>query len=98
MAIFEIQPYWQDYIDGKFVDGGSGRIAVDDPATGEVIAHHALADRDDVDRAVQAAKRCHESVVLADLRTIERGRMVRKMGEYILDHRDEIEPVLTLAI
>ena len=32
-----IAPYWQNYIDGAFVDGGAGRITVENPATGEVL-------------------------------------------------------------
>lgn len=57
----EIRRYWKNYIDGAFVDGGAGRIAIDDPATGETIAEHATADAADVERAVAAARRCHES-------------------------------------
>ena len=30
----EIKPYWQNYIDGAWVDGGGGRIDVLNPATG----------------------------------------------------------------
>ena len=30
-----VQDYWQNYIDGAWVDRGAGRIAVADPATGE---------------------------------------------------------------
>ncbi len=92
----ELKPYWQNYIGGEFVDGGGGRLAVEDPATGETAAEQALADAADIDRAVAAAKRCHESGALADLRPVERGRMVRKMGEYLLAHREEIATVLTV--
>jgi aldehyde dehydrogenase (NAD+) len=53
-----IEPYWQNYIDGAWVDGGAGRIDVTDPATGERLAEQALADAADVDRAVQAARAC----------------------------------------
>ncbi len=91
----DVKHYWQNYIDGEFVDGGGGRLAVEDPATGEMLAEQALADAADVDRAVQAAKRCHESGVLTDMRPVERGRLVRAMGDYLLQHRDEIAPVLT---
>ena len=62
-----MKDYWQNYIGGAFVDGGAGRLAVDDPATGEVLAEQALADAADVDRAVGAARRCHQSGALADL-------------------------------
>ena len=92
----QVKDYWQNYIDGSFVDGGAGRITVDNPGTGEVLAEQAIADAGDVDRAVQAAKRVHESGALADLRPVERGRLVRKMGDYLLEHIDEIAPILTL--
>ncbi|RVC95899.1 aldehyde dehydrogenase, partial [Mesorhizobium sp. M2A.F.Ca.ET.029.05.1.1] len=48
----EIKPYWQNYIDGEWVDGGAGNLTVDDPATGEALAQQALASAQDVDRAV----------------------------------------------
>lgn len=92
----DIKPYWQNYIDGAWVDGGSGRISVTNPATGGQIAEHALADAVDVDRAVMAARRVHLSGVLTDMRPVERGRLVQAMGKYLLDHIDEIAPVLTL--
>ena len=91
-----VKEYWQNYIDGKFSDGGAGRIIVDDPGTGKKLAEQAIADAKDVDRAVQAARRVHESRVLTNMRPVERGRMVRKMGEYLLDNIDEIAPILTL--
>jgi aldehyde dehydrogenase (NAD+) len=47
-----------NYIDGAWVAGGAGRIAVVDPASGEVLADQALANGADVDRAVQAAGGC----------------------------------------
>ncbi|MEE2945998.1 MAG: aldehyde dehydrogenase family protein [Pseudomonadota bacterium] len=91
-----MKSYWQNYIDGTWVDGGAGRIDVINPATGEKLAEHALADAADVDRAVGAAKRMHLSGALADLRPVERGRMVQAMGRYLLEHCDEIAEVLTL--
>ncbi len=92
----DIKTYWQNYIDGAFVDGGAGRIDVDDPGTGEKLAEQAMADADDVSRAIKAAKRVHQSGALSDLRPVERGRMVRKMGEFLLEKIDEIAPVLTM--
>jgi aldehyde dehydrogenase (NAD+) len=92
----DVNPYWQNFIDGAWVDGGAGRIDVTDPATGERIAEHALADAADVDRAVRVAKRVHQSGALTAMRPIERGRMVQAMGRYLLQHKDEIALVLTL--
>lgn len=37
-----IQPYWRNFIDGRWVDG-SGRISVENPATAEPLAEIAQA-------------------------------------------------------
>ncbi|MDW3222939.1 MAG: aldehyde dehydrogenase family protein [Paracoccaceae bacterium] len=88
--------HWQNYINGAWVDGGAGRIDVMNPGTGEKLADQALADSADVDRAVQAARAVHLSGALSDLRPVERGRKVQAMGRYLLNHIEEIAPVLTL--
>lgn len=93
--LMDIAPYWRNYIGGHWVDGGAGRIVVDDPATGAPLAEQACADEADVDRAVTAARSCHESGALSAMRPADRGRMVRKMGDYLREHVDEIAPVLT---
>ncbi len=92
----DLAAYWHNHIDGAWVDGGAGRIAVTDPATGQTLAEQALADAADVDRAVQAARRVHLSGALRDMRPLERGRMVQAMGRYLLDHVDRIAEALTL--
>lgn len=92
----EIKSYWQNYIDGAWVDGGAGRVEVINPGTGAVLAEQALADAGDVDRAVTAAERVHLSGVLTALRPVERGRMVQAMGRYLLDRVEEIAPILSL--
>lgn len=91
-----MKTYWQNYIDGAWVDGGAGRIDVINPGTGEKLAEQALAAAGDVDLAVMAAQRVHQSGALSDLRPVERGRMVQAMGRYLLDHIDELAHVLTL--
>jgi aldehyde dehydrogenase (NAD+) len=93
--VTQVPAYWQNFIDGTFVDGGGGRLDVLDPGTGEKLAEQALADATDVDRAVKAAKRVSDSRTWIDLRPVERGRIVRKMGVYLLDRIDEIAPILT---
>ena len=89
------QAYFQNYINGAFVDGGAGRLLVDNPADGSALAEIALADERDIDSAVQAAKACHIAGEFAALRPVERGRMVRAMGDYLLHHCDEIATLLT---
>ena len=91
-----MKDYWQNYIDGRWVDGGAGRVDVINPGTGEKLTEHALADEADVDHAVQAAKRVHASGVLTAMRPIERGRMVQAMGRYLIDNIDEIARTLCL--
>ena len=90
-----MQGYWQNFIDGAWVDGGAGRLAVVDPGSGGMLAEQALADAADVDRAVQAARRVHGSGALTAMRPVERGRMVQAIGHYLTEHADEIAAVLT---
>ncbi len=92
----DVKPYWQNYIDGEWVDGGAGRVDVINPGSGEKLAEQALADEADVDRAVQAAKRVHQSGALTAMRPIERGRIVQAIGRYLIDNIDEIAPLLSL--
>ncbi|MFP3383912.1 aldehyde dehydrogenase family protein [Tritonibacter sp. SIMBA_163] len=92
----ELPAYWKNHIAGDWVDGGAGRIDVLDPASGEKIAEHAMADAADVDRAVRAARAVHLSGALSCMRPIERGRMVQAMGRYLLEHKDEIALTLVL--
>lgn len=84
----------KNYIGGRYVDGGDGTIAVSDPATSEVIAQQALASKLDVDKAVQAARELIDSRALVSLRAVERGRMVQKMGQYLIEHCDSIAMML----
>ena len=92
----QIQPYWQNYVNGKWIDGGAGRLMVENPGTGMPLAEIALADSADIDAAIAAASACHASGVLTAMRPVERGRMVAAMGRYLLQHIDEIANVLTL--
>ena len=53
-------------IDGQWVDAASGKtFPVYNPATGEVMANVAEGDKEDIDRAVRAARRAFESGPLA---------------------------------
>lgn len=87
---------FQNYINGKFVAGGAGRIEVSNPANGQTVGEQALADAGDVDKAVAAAKALHVSGKFSALRPVERGRMVQKMGQYLLQHKDKLAELLSL--
>ena len=84
-----------NYIDGQFVEGDAGWLDIEDPGTGQVFAQHAIGGAGDIDRAVQAARTCHDSGVLSDMRPADRGRMVRQMGDYLRHKAAEIAPLLT---
>ena len=92
----DIQPYWKSFINGEYVDGGAGRLAVENPADGSVVAEVAMADAQDVDRAVAAARAVQNDGVLSQMRPVELGRMVRAMGDWILSKREEIAHLLSL--
>ena len=96
MPTCEPQSYYQNYVDGQFVDGGADRIVVDNPGTGAPLAEQASANAADIDAAVAAARCCHESGVLSAMRPVERGRMVRAIGDYLLANIDDIAQLLTL--
>ena len=92
----KIKPFWQNFINGQYVDGGAGRLPVVNPADGSMVAEIALADAADIDRAVAAAHACQNSGDLAAMRPVELGRMVRACGDYIMAHKDEIAHLLSL--
>ena len=87
---------WQNYINGAFCDGTEPPIIVDNPATGQPLAEQACGNADDIDRAVAAAKACHDSRALSALRPVERSRKVQQMGRYLAENIKEIAPLLTL--
>ncbi|MGL1682692.1 aldehyde dehydrogenase family protein, partial [Vibrio parahaemolyticus] len=77
-----IKRYWQNFIDGAWVDGAAGgRIPIEDPARGEVIAEIAQATPADVDRAVAAARARFNARTLIDMRPSARGQMLLDIAQ-----------------
>lgn len=84
-------------IDGQWVDAASGKtFPVENPATGEVIAQAAEGDKKDIDRAVKAARRAFESGPWPRLSPSERGRLVWKLGDLILENLEELAELESL--
>ncbi len=78
-------------IDGQWNPARSGATFEDlNPATGEVLAMVASAQAEDIDRAVQAAKRAFRHVPWAKINPSERGRVLFKVGQLIREHADEL--------
>ena len=83
------------FIGGQWVDAASGKtFPVYNPATGEIIAQAAEGDQQDIDRAVKAARRAFESGAWPRLTPSERGRLVWKLGDLILEHLEELAELL----
>ncbi len=78
-------------IDGQWVEAASGRtFPVYDPATGAKMARVAEGDREDIDRAVAAARRAFEEGPWRRMTPSERGRLVWKIGDLVAEHTEEL--------
>src|SRR5215468_10787366 len=84
-------------INGKWVESASGKtFPTYDPSTGEVLAKVAEGDREDIDRAVKAARAAFESGPWSRLSSSERGRLVWKLADLIEQHLQEFAELESL--
>lgn len=80
----------QMLIDGKWVDAASGKtFPVYNPATGEVLTQVAEGDKEDIERAVKAARKAFDSAAWREMPPSERGRLIWKLADLIEAHADE---------
>src|ERR1019366_6482865 len=87
----------QLFIDGRWVDAASGRtFETPNPATGETLARIAEGGAEDINRAVKAARRAFEEGPWSRMTPSERGRIIWRIGDLILDHADELAQLETL--
>ena len=87
----------QLFIDGRWVEAASGKtFETPDPATGETLAHVAEGDAEDIERAVRAARRAFDEGPWGRLTASERGRIIWKIGDLILEHADELAQLESL--
>jgi phenylacetaldehyde dehydrogenase len=87
----------QLFINGQWVDAASGKtFETPDPATGETLARIAEGDAEDINRAVKAARKAFEEGPWSRMTPSERGRIVWKIGEKILEHTDELAQLESL--
>ncbi len=85
------------FINGEFVPSASGgRFATSNPATGETLAEVAEAGREDLDRAVAAARKAFETGPWADMKPRERGRILIKAADLLFSRAEEFGRVETL--
>lgn len=87
----------QAFIDGRFTDAASGETFNDiSPRDGTVIARVAACDREDVDRAVAAARRAFEAGVWRDRSPKERKKVLQLFAALLEKHMDELAVLETL--
>jgi len=80
----------QMLINGKWVDAASGKtFPTYNPATGEVLAHVAEGDKEDVDRAVAAARAAFDKGPWRNITPSERGRVIWKLADLLEKRLEE---------
>lgn len=84
------------FIDGKFVPSANGRTFLNiNPATGEVLGEVAEGGKEEVDRAVAAARKALNGP-WKKLTLQERSKLLRRVGDLILERLDELAVLETL--
>jgi phenylacetaldehyde dehydrogenase len=87
----------QLFINGQWVDAASGKtFETPNPATGEILARVAEGDAEDINRAVRAARTAFEEGPWSRMTPSERGRIIWRIGDLILDHVDELAQLESL--
>ena len=87
----------QLFINGQWVDSASGRtFDTPNPATGETLARIAEGDAEDINRAVRAARKAFEEGPWSRMTPSERGRIIWRIGDLILQHVDELAQLESL--
>ena len=87
----------QMFINGQWVDAASGKtFDTPNPATGETLARVAEGDAEDINLAVGAARAAFDDGPWSRMTPSERGRIVWKIGDLILEHVDELAQLESL--
>src|SRR5271169_1962360 len=87
----------QLFIDGQWANSASGKtFETPNPATGETLAQVAEGEAEDINRAVKAARRAFEEGPWSRMTPSERGRLMWRIGDLILEHLDELAQLESL--
>jgi phenylacetaldehyde dehydrogenase len=87
----------QLFIDGRWSEAASGKtFETPNPATGETLARVAEGEAEDIHRAVRAARIAFEEGPWGRMTTSERGRIIWRIGDLILEHNDELAQLESL--
>src|ERR1041385_4094052 len=84
-------------IGGKWSDAASGKtFDTYNPATGEVLARIAEGDREDINRAVAAARKAFESGPWPSMTASERGRLIWRLADLLEKNLEEFATLESL--
>ena len=87
----------QLFINGQWIDAASGKtFETPNPATGETLAQVAEGDAEDIDRAVRAARTAFDEGPWGRITPSERGRIIWRIGDLILEHAEELAQLESL--
>ncbi|MET0245676.1 MAG: aldehyde dehydrogenase family protein [Sphingomonas sp.] len=87
----------QLFIDGAFVAAASGEtIDVVDPSTGKRFASAAAGGREDIDRAVRAARKAFDEGAWGTMPPAQRARLMHRLADLIEEHGERIGLTETL--
>ncbi|EMY33162.1 aldehyde dehydrogenase [Arthrobacter crystallopoietes BAB-32] len=82
---------YDHFIDGKWVAPAEGAyFESTNPATLEVLYQAARGSKADVDAAVDAARSAFENPLWRDLSQTKRGHLLRRLGDLVGEHADEL--------
>jgi acyl-CoA reductase-like NAD-dependent aldehyde dehydrogenase len=85
---------FKNFIGGEWVDAASGEtFDSTSPATGELIGTFPKSGREDVDRAVEAAKRAYEDWRLVPAPA--RGEILFRFGQLVREHKQELSLLMS---
>ncbi|HLR75393.1 MAG TPA: aldehyde dehydrogenase family protein, partial [Virgibacillus sp.] len=85
------------YINGSYVPSQSGQtFETLNPATEEVLATVSEAKEEDIDRAVDAARKAFDDGPWSQLTTAERSHLIYKFANLVEEHREELAQLETL--
>ncbi|MGM7637087.1 aldehyde dehydrogenase family protein [Bacillus sp. Hm123] len=85
------------FINGKWVESASGKtFETYNPATGEVLAVVSEAMEQDIEQAVQAARRAFDSGPWSKMSAAERSRLIYLLADKMEEHKEELAQLDTL--
>ncbi len=89
-------PHYQLYIDGNWCEGSSGQTLTSiNPSTEQVWASAAIADEDDVNRSVAAARRALHDGPWATMTATARGKLLYRLADLVVENAERLGDIET---